>query len=122
MSRRGDITLAFGGADRRFHLSIGPLERVQEAVNRGPADILRRIQSEEYRTQEVREVLRHGLIGGGMPEIEAATLIKTEVDGKPAWAQNAVIASLVLAAAIVGAEDEPDVGKGEGAESGAPPP
>lgn len=121
MSRRGDISFHFGGADRRFQLSIGPLERLQEATDCGPAHLLKLVQTEEYKTLHIREVLRWGLIGGGMPEVEAAALIKAEVDAKPAWQENAVYASLVLSAAIVGVPDEP-LGKDEGAESGDPSP
>jgi hypothetical protein len=50
--------------------------------------------------------LRLGLIGGGMPAIDAIKLVKRYVDDRPAWAENAKIAQAVLAVAIFGPADE----------------
>jgi hypothetical protein len=67
---------------------------------------------------DVREVLRLGLIGdggglGGMEQAAAAALIRRHVDPF-ALAENIPAAAAVLGAALYGVDDEP-VGKAEGA-------
>ncbi|AWB20551.1 gene transfer agent family protein [Methylobacterium currus] len=113
MSRDGHIDLALEETTHRFRLAIGDLEALQEATGAGPAALLHRFHAGRlYRFQDVRDVLRLGLIGGGTPVPQAHALAR-RLDGLPCIPLIAK-AALVLAAALEGTEDE-RVGRPAGA-------
>ena len=104
-----------------FRLTIKGLSEVQEKCNAGPLQIITRLQSGEYRIEEVLEVLRIGLIGGGMSPGKAYSLVNNSVGSFVEYADGdklspRFVAASILMAALVGPEDEP-VGKQEGAET-----
>lgn len=116
MSRGGDITFEWGGAERRFMIGIGELARIQEACEASPVEVLKRLQSASPRVMEPSIVLRQGLIGGGMEPERAGKLVKDFclTPAIAAWADSFVPAALVLAAGIYGvADEEPGKGAGE---------
>jgi len=110
MSRDGKISIDFGGAERQFRLALGELEELQELADAGPALILKRLSGDEWRTRDVRETLRLGLIGGGMAARKANDLVKRYVDDRPDWTWNAQLAFAIMGEAISGVPDE-HVGK-----------
>jgi hypothetical protein len=122
MSRHGEITLGWGDGRYTFRLGYGELLLLQEACDAGPAFIANRLASGHWRTQDVRETIRLGLMGAGMSQADALTKITRFVDNV-AWAQNCLIAYAILQAAIIGPQDEA-VGKAQGARkrkaSGSP--
>ena len=136
MSRTAKIELDFGDGSHVFRLALGELEELQEKCDAGPPLILNRIGGDQWRTADVRETIRLGLIGGGMEPLKALALVQRYVDERPDWMRNAQVAYGVLAAALVGAEDEPlekpqgetetpplsPVASGAGLPSGAEPP
>jgi hypothetical protein len=107
MSRNGSVTLTFGDGEHLFRLALGELRELQEKCDAGPQEIARRLQGGTWRIDDVREPIRLGLIGGGMKPADAYVTVKRYVDERPAWAENALVAFSVLAAAIVGVEEEP---------------
>lgn len=69
-----------------------------------PAACLARFESQAYTEQDVVEIIRLGLIGGGsLHEVEINRLISTHVLGKP-LAPLAIMAFEILAALFVGNE------------------
>lgn len=121
MSRSGKIELpwadgAGAGGDGKypFRLAISQLEELQEKCDAGPQQIMRRLSDGTWRTYDVRETIRIGLIGGGMEPAKALSLTKRYVDERP-LAENVVTAQFVIMAAVVGVPDEP-LGKADGAE------
>ncbi len=100
-SRRADIELAFPDQERLFRLQIGQLRILQEKTGRGPAELLERIQSGRWYVDEIVEIIRQALLGGGAPAVEVDMLIKTYVLGRP-WAESVPFAQVALAVAIVG--------------------
>lgn len=115
MSRDASLTLAFGDAEHRFRLALGELRELQEKTKAGPMALLRRLQSGDWRVDDAREILRIGLVGGGLKPVEALALVTRYVDGFPLL--DAVPPAIaVLGAALFGAEDEP-VGNGAAAEA-----
>lgn len=119
MSRSTEIELAFGGEDRLFRLRIGQLRPLQEKTDAGPMELIRRIASDAWRVDDLRETIYQGLRGGGMHDAEATKLIKIHFDDQPI-AQYTTLASNILMAAVIGAEDEP-LGEPEGETAGTPP-
>jgi hypothetical protein len=119
MSADGSITLQWASGEHRFRLAIGELRELFDFVNKprvaigagliGPIDLLRSLQSGNAWPHEIREVMRLGLIGGGMSPLEALTLVKRYVEHRPAL-ENMLPAYQVIEAACVGVPDDP-VGK-----------
>ncbi|MEH3144421.1 MAG: gene transfer agent family protein [Methylobacterium frigidaeris] len=106
MSRNGHVDLDFGGALRRFRLAIGDLESLQEATGLGPLDLLHRLhRGRAFRFGDVRTCLRLALVGGGAGLTEADAVV-APLDRMPCLEAIAT-ATLVLAAALEGAADEP---------------
>jgi hypothetical protein len=115
MSRDGSITLTWGDGEHRFRLAIGQLRELQEKCDAGPAEIAVRLADGRWRVNDVRETIRLGLIGGGMPPGDALKLTVRFVDERP-WLESVPAAQAVLMAALVGAPEEP-VGKPGAAEA-----
>lgn len=109
MSRDGSCELPFNGQKTFFRLAWRELMKIQEACDAGPYVVLDRLVSGRWRLEDISEVIKWGLIGGGMPQSEALKLIEVEVEGRRPL-ENLVIAQTVLGAGVVGAPEE-DVGK-----------
>jgi hypothetical protein len=120
MSADGSVTLAWAGEERKFRLAIGQLRELQENVNRwrvnigavpiGPSSLLRLLMGGDAWPDEVREIVRLGLIGGGEVSIALVPgLIKRYVDDRP-LVESTQVAQAVLLSAMVGVPDDP-VGK-----------
>jgi len=111
MSRNGSITLAFAGEERFFRLGWRELIELQEARDAGPAYVLGRLAVGAWHVQDVREVIRLGLQGGGVSQADAIKLVRTHVEQCPEnfGGSNGllVLATRILSAAIDGAPDEP---------------
>lgn len=127
MPRNAKVRLFFGDGEHDFALRIGELVELQEGTGRvlqkmggsvehaGPPSILDRLRSGSWLLTDLKEPLRLGLIGGGMGKQQAWNLVEREV--VPGQLLDHVLnASLVLGAALTGAEDEP-VGERTGAET-----
>lgn len=115
MSRDGSIAIVWGDGEHRFRLPIGQLRELQEKCDAGPAFIHSRLAMGTWRIDDIRETLRLGLIGGGMPPDQAHVLTVRYVDARPLL-ENVPAAMSVLLAALVGAPDEP-VGNAVAAEA-----
>ena len=103
-----------------FALPIAQLEELQRICDAGPMVIAERLRHGVWKTADVHDTLRLGLIGGGMKPVEALQLCRTYVLGQP-WAENVLPALAVINAALFGKPDEP-VGKlpADGEESDPP--
>ncbi|WP_347311364.1 gene transfer agent family protein [Defluviimonas sp. SAOS-178_SWC] len=104
MSHR--VELNWIGGAHVFALGLGELRAVQDACDAGPMQVLNGLRGDHWRVDWPFAVLRHGLIGGGMPPGEARKLLSELSDSHPV-ARFLVTATLVLAAAIMGVEDDP---------------
>ncbi len=113
MSRNGSIDLDWGDDTHRFRLAIGELRDLQEKCGASPFTVLGRVMSVEPMIDDLREVLRLGLIGGGLAPPQALVLVRRWVDERP-LVESILPARAVLAAALYGVEDEPP-GKAAGA-------
>lgn len=115
MSRSAEVTLSFGGEDRLFRLPIGRLRALQEKVDCGPYELLRRFMSGTWRVDDLRETIYQGLVGGGMEAPAAGQLMKSDFDDLP-LTQFVPVANAVIMAALAGVDDEP-VGESEAGEA-----
>lgn len=113
MSRSGRITRDFGDGRHEFFLGLAQLDELDEKTQVGPGTLLRRIAAGDFRHRDLREIIRLGLIGGGMKAIPALRLVERYCDPP-----NPLLESLDLAIAILQAclyAPEPKVKKKRGA-------
>lgn len=118
MSRSAKISFAWADGDYTFRLAIAQLEELQEKTDCGPLFLLNRINSAEWRVQDLRETIRLGLIGGGMAPTDALKLVKRYVDDRP-LIESIKPASAILTAAIIGARDGEKPGKAKATKTAA---
>jgi len=117
MSRDGSCEVPFNGRRMFFKLAWRELMKIQEACDAGPYLVLDRLVSGRWRLQDISEVIKWGLIGGGLPQGEAIDLVESEVEGRPPL-ENLVVAQKVLGAGVIGTAEE-EVGKKSKAASRA---
>ena len=103
------------GGEHPFALPIGGLRAVQNHCDAGPLQIFERLGTGTWRVDDVFEVIRQGLIGGGMEPREAGPLV-TGLMERHALVDFVLTARAVLAASLMGEEDDP-VGKPTGEET-----
>lgn len=116
MSWDASIKIEFGGEERRFRLAIGQLRELQETVNKdraqpiGPWSLFQLMLKGDAWPDDLRAVIRLGLIGGGETRSELIPgLLKRYVDERP-MLEIAAIAQAILGSALVEVRDDP-VGK-----------
>lgn len=99
------VTLKWANGRHTFRLGWGELIMLQEECNAGPFEILMRFSRGNWRVQEISNVIRLGLIGGGLPPAEALTLVEKYVEARPPL-ENLVFARGILGVAVQGNPDE----------------
>lgn len=119
MSRHGAITVACWDGEYTFWLAYGHLCDLQEATNAGAWHVAERLPrtspiAGECRVEYVRETLRIALIGGGKSQNDALALVRKHVEAH--LEENRLLAWSILTQALIGATDEPIMGKASGAE------
>jgi len=108
MSRDASIELTWADDDYTFRLGWSELEALQEACDAGPWVILDRLHSKQCRSGEIADVIRQGLIGGGLKPPEATKLVQRYVKERVSdLAENLLFAIAILQTALQGAPDEP---------------
>lgn len=123
MSADGSIELVWADAPRRFRIAIGEFRGLQDSVNArrvaidaqpiGPSALLHALRTNNAWPDDVRDVLKAGLIGGGIAYPAAQKLLTRHFDNKP-LIEHTKAAFLILLAALVGVpDDEPSKKKTE---------
>lgn len=109
MSRDGSTSFEWADGTYKFRLGIGECRELQEKTDCGPYELLRRVDAGTWRVDELIEVIRCGLIGGGMKPTEALRLVKRYCG--PPFAPSISPARVILQAALIGAPDGEKPGK-----------
>ena len=122
VSRDASVTLTFADGDYVFRLAWRQLMQLQEACDAGPWFIMNQLHAaglglapKEMRVQYIYEVIRLGLIGGGLDPVKALKLVREYVEARPPQ-ENLMLAQGVLGAALYGAPDEEHLKKSEAAD------
>lgn len=100
----GLVSAPFGGAVRRFRLTIGGAEELEEKCDAGLPMIARRLTTGEWRLRDVRETLRLGLVGAGMEDTAAMVLI--ERYASQALDPLRILAMTILAPILFGDQED----------------
>ena len=99
MSRHAAIETDFGDGKYTFCLGIDEVEELERKRDLSIYTIMRRLRPEvrEPRLADISEVIRLGLIGGGMAPIDALALTRRYVDQRPIDENRDVALAIVLA-------------------------
>lgn len=127
MSADGSVEITWADEPRKFRIAIGEFRSLQESVNGrrvaigadpvGPSTLLTAFRTNNAWPDDVRDVLKAGLIGAGIAYDKAQRLLVRHFDNKPLLAHTKT-AFLVLLAALVGVpEDEPAKKKTQDSEA-----
>lgn len=115
MSRLGAVDLQFGDGEYPFRLRMAQLIELDEKFEIGPQRMLIDYSNDDARAPWTREIIRLGLIGGGMKPSDAFAKVKNYVDQRP-LIESVMHAQVILAAAVVGLPEDEPPGKPEAPE------
>lgn len=111
MSADGSVTLVWGDGENQFRFAIGQFRELQERVNQrrlaiggqpiGPMSLLLSLQAKDAWPDDVRDILRIGLVGAGMPIKEVHQKLVTYFDNTP-FLEHILTAHAVLFSGFVG--------------------
>lgn len=127
MAQPGSIQLKWGDGEYVFRLGIGEWRAIDARCKAGPDEILARLfpiaqalakgmtvsqacamgMSGGWRVDDMREVILQGLIGGGLGPVEAAELVRRQVDERLDFKANLALAYGVVKASLDEGVDEP---------------
>lgn len=100
------IPLDWADGTYAFRLGWGELAELQEKCDAGPYVILDRLQTRQWRIEDISNTIRLGLIGGGIEPVKALKLVRKYVEARPP-VENLIYAVGILSAGLMGAPDEP---------------
>ncbi|MBZ9973511.1 gene transfer agent family protein [Mesorhizobium sp. BR1-1-12] len=105
MARDARIELDWADGTYAFRLGWGQLAELQEKCDAGPYVVLNRLHSGQWRIEDISNVIRLGLIGGGMLPADALKKVRAYVEDRPPF-ENIITAQVVLGAGLTGAPEE----------------
>jgi hypothetical protein len=115
MSADGSITMFWADQEYQFRLAIGQFRELQEAVNGrriaigaptvGPATLLNLFKNNDAWPDDVRDVIRLGHIGAGMPPQVAFRKMASHFDNSPLL-EHMKPAYMIILSALVGPLDD----------------
>lgn len=116
MSVDASVDLVWGDGEHKFRFAIGQFRELQEKVNIrriaiganpvGPMMLLNSLRLNDAWPDDVRDVIRLGLIGGGMKPPDAHRQMVNYFDGTPLLTHMKT-AHAILLTGMVGALDDP---------------
>src|SRR5690606_1517165 len=100
MSRHAAVELDWADGTYTFRLGLGEIEELERKRDLGIFQIAIRLspESRTCRLSDISEVLRLGLVGGGMKPVEAMALVRRYIDERPIDENRDVAYAVVLAA------------------------
>lgn len=104
-NRSSTITLPWADGDYTFRLAWGQLIELQEKTNSGPGFLLDQMWQNTWKVQHISEIIRLGLIGGGLTPTEALKMTRNYVESRPPL-ENLSLAQAILALSLQGAPEE----------------
>lgn len=100
MSRNARLVRPFGDGQHEFFLGIAQLDELDEKTGVGPGTLIRRIASGDFRSSDLRTVIRLALVGGGMKSGEAVKLVERYVDPPVPLFESIQLSIEILEAAL----------------------
>lgn len=116
MASIGSVTLIWGDEEHTFDLQPNRwMRELQTKTNMGPFELLKRLRAGTWLIDDVRHVIRIGLLGGGKTDIEANKLMAVQFDNRPIM-DNLPVAITILAAGLFGGAEPTKKAEAEAAE------
>jgi hypothetical protein len=112
MARDARVDLDWADGTFSFRLAWWQLVELQEKTGCGPYVVFGRLNTGQWRMEDITHVIRLGLIGGGMDPASALQKVRTYVEDRPPL-ENVLMAQAILSAGLHGAPEE-NVGEIEG--------
>lgn len=103
--RDGRIEFDWADGTYSFRLAWGQLAELQEKCDAGPYLVLQRLHSGSWRIEDITNIIRLGLIGGGLQPAAALKLVRAYVEDRPPM-ENLIPAQVILSAGLTGAPEE----------------
>lgn len=99
MSRHGAIELDWADGTFTFRLGLSEIEELERKRDLGIFRIVTRLAPDvrECRLSDISEVIRIGLIGGGMMPVEALAKVRRYVDERPIDESRDIAYAIALA-------------------------
>lgn len=98
------IEMDFGDGSYPFKLGFQEAANLEAEMDKGIFQMLNEIKNGAWRQNDLREIIRWGLVGGGMNPAEAVRNVRTYVDQRPAD-ENCALAMVIVGAALFGSPD-----------------
>jgi len=83
MAKHGEVTLDWADGTYSFRLGLGEIEEIETKFDRSIFVIASALGERTARSTEISEILRIGLIGGGMAPPDALAKTRRYVDERP---------------------------------------
>jgi hypothetical protein len=99
MSRHGAVELDWADGTFTFRLGLDQIEELEEKRDLSLFILARRLSPAERdaRLADIREVLRLGLVGGGMKPVDALVKVRKYADERPVDENRDIAYAVVLA-------------------------
>lgn len=98
------ISRFLGDGDHAFHLTFDLAHAFERDQRKSLFGVMRALSGGDWRVDDVAEVIRLSLVGGGMADLDAYGLVETYVKGRP-LGPSAVLAGEILEDAFLGEKD-----------------
>lgn len=96
------VTMPWGDGEYTFDLPLGMIREVEDKCGAGVFVVFGRFAGQACSATDIREVIRCGLIGGGLTPSEARSRVALYVDERP-LIESLPVALAVLEGLILGA-------------------
>ena len=120
MSRHGAAELDWADGTYTFRLGLAEIEELEEKRDLSLFALARRLSPAERdaRLADIREVLRLGLVGGGMKPVDALTKVRKYADERPIDENRDTAYAVVLAGLTrISTAEAPQSGEGKAAKT-----
>ncbi|ETX26599.1 gene transfer agent family protein [Roseivivax isoporae] len=108
-----EVYADWAGRERLFRLDFGRVMEIEEACGKEAIGaIYLRLSSGKFFANEVYQIIRIALIGGGENKVEAKHLMERHFD-RTTYMENAALAGDILIALMTGIEEDPTRETGE---------
>jgi len=111
----GLITREWADGSYSFRLAYGQWLDLQEAVGCGPLELYVRLLQRQWKVQQIREIIRIGLLGGGTDPSNALRLVRRYVEEQPIL-ESVPLALEIVSASLTMPQGEQDLGEDQAVE------
>jgi Phage tail tube protein, GTA-gp10 len=101
------VNATWADGDHTFRLEWKHWLELQEKLECGPNELLERLMLRRWRVQDLAEIIRLGLIGGGKSPTDAIAFVRRYVHDRPIL-ENVEIATRIVSASLIGPMTDDD--------------